>query len=357
MKKNKTSEIYWTERMIRTFLDGEKEVLDIAKELQEQYEKAAKEIEKHILLFYGKYQTTSGLDMKTIRKQLDKVELKDFKHNLNEIIEYAKEHKMDKDFRVRMKLLNIKTRISRLEELKTNIEFEVQKLAVNEESILRKTMEDIYEITYLKNIYNYDLFTGLNTSFTIPNFKAVEKLLSTPINIKNYAVGLYKNKNNLVNLLNNYIPQGLILGYNPKKVAGIASKALGTNYNSTVRLVRTEYNYVMNQATTDSYKACNIDRYQILAALDERTCTECSEMNLEIYDLATSEVGLNYPPFHPNCRCTTIPYFEPDEFDNIEFEGDLQDDTAIIKIIKNDDGTETIVPNREGFEKWKKNLK
>lgn len=354
--KTYTNYEYWEERMIRTFLDGEKEVLEVAKELQTQYSEAIKEIEKHILLFYGKYQLASGLDMKTIRKQLDKNELKSFHNTLNEIIEYAKEHKMDKDFRVRMKLLNIKTRVSRLEELKTNIEFEVQKLAVKEESILRETMAGIYETTYLKNIYNYDLFTGLTTNFSMPNFKAVEKLLSTPINIKNYAVGLYKNKNNLVNLLNNYIPQGLILGYNPKKVAGIASKALGTNYNSTVRLVRTEYNYVMNQATTDSYKVCNIDRYQILAALDERTCTECSEMNLEIYDLATSEVGLNYPPFHPNCRCTTIPYFEPDEFDNIEFAGDLKDDTAIIKIIKNEDGIETIVPNKEGFEKWKKKL-
>ena len=45
------------------------------------------------------------------------------------------------------------------------------------------------------------------------------------------------------------------------------------------------------------------------------------------------------------------------KFDNIEFAGNLKDDTAIIKIVKNEDGTEIIIPNREGFEKWKKKLK
>lgn len=38
-------------------------------------------------------------------------------------------------------------------------------------------------------------------------------------------------------------------------------------------------------------------------------------MDLKIFDLKDKEVGINYPPFHPNCRTTTIPYFEPDEID------------------------------------------
>ena len=27
--------------------------------------------------------------------------------------------------------------------------------------------------------------------------------------------------------------------------------------------------------------------------------------------------GVNYPPLHPQCRCTTIAYFEPDEIDEM----------------------------------------
>ena len=314
MKKTANME-YWEQRMVNLFLDGEKDALEVAKELKSYYEKAVKEIEDEILKFYGKYQSASGLDMRTIKKQLNKEELKSFKHTLDEIIDYAKNNQFDKSYIKKMKLLNLKTRISRLEELKTNIEFEITKLAVEEEAILSNKMIDIYTDGYYKTMYEIDTFSGAATTFAAPNTAAIEKLVKTPINIKNYTVGLYKTKDNLVQLLNNYIPQGIILGYNPRKVAKIASKALDTNYNSTVRLIRTEYNYILNQAVIDGYEEAQIAQYQILAALDERTCTECGELDLELFEVGNEEIGLNYPPFHPNCRCTTIPYFEPDEFD------------------------------------------
>lgn len=333
--------VYWEDRMVNIFLDGEKDVLKVSKELKAQYTKAAKNIEDEILKFYGKYQTASGLDMKTIKKQLSKEELKSFHNTLDEIISYATKHKMDKDYKFRMKLLNMKTRISRLEELKTNIEFEIQKLAIKEQEQLQRAMQNTYIDTYYKTLYEIDSYAGISTSFALPNIPAIEKLINTPINVKNYAVGLYKNKNNLVNILSSYIPQGIILGYNPVKVAKIVSKALDTNYNSTVRLVRTEYNYIMNQAVIDGYKEADIEQYQILAALDERTCTECGELDLRLFEVGNEIIGINYPPFHPNCRCTSIPYFEPDEFDGVR-----------TRVAKDEFGTTYEVPANLKYNDW-----
>ena len=62
-------------------------------------------------------------------------------------------------------------------------------------------------------------------------------------------------------------------------------------------------------------KPVGIEQYQILAILDDRTSDICQEMDGTIVPLNEKEVGINYPPFHPNCRTTTIPYFEPDEID------------------------------------------
>jgi len=50
-----------------------------------------------------------------------------------------------------------------------------------------------------------------------------------------------------------------------------------------------------------------------LATLDERTCDVCGPMDGQIFDLKEFEMGLNAPPLHPNCRCTTVSYFN-DEF-------------------------------------------
>lgn len=191
MGKNKNTK-YWEDRMVNIFLEGERDILDVSKDLKTEYNKALKEIESQINIFYGKYQSVSGLDSMTVKKQLSKEELKSFHNTLDEIIDYAKNHKMDKDYRTRMKLLNMKTRVSRLEELKTNIEFEVRKLGISEKEQLTNAMKDIYTDTYYNTIFETQKYVGLSTSFAMPNTKAVEKLLSTPLNLKNYPVALYR---------------------------------------------------------------------------------------------------------------------------------------------------------------------
>lgn len=341
----KSNAKYWQERMERTFLEGEQDILKVASSLKKQYELAAKEIEKQINIFYGKYQTTSGLDMTTVKKQLNKSELKDFKTNLNQLIDYAKNHQFDTDFIKQKRLLNLKTKISRLEELNTNIEFEIHKLSNENAEQVRKSMYDIYDDTYMKTIYNVDTATGMATSFTMPDTKAVTKLLDKPIDINNYAVGLYKSPDKLINILETRIPQGMILGYNPQKVAKLASKALDTDYNSIVRLVRTEYNYAMNQATKNGYKECGINKYQILATLDERTCQDCGQLDLHLFEVGKEIIGVNYPPFHPNCRCTTVPYFEPDEFDK-----------PTERIAKDKNNNPYMVDGKLTYDEWKQGL-
>lgn len=191
MGKSKNTK-YWEDRMVNIFLDGERNILDVSKDLKTEYNKALKEIENQINIFYGKYQSVSGLDSMTVKKQLSKEELKSFHNTLDEIIDYAKNHKMDKDYRTRMKLLNMKTKVSRLEELKTNIEFEVRKLGISEKEQLTNAMKDIYTDTYYNTIFETQKYIGLSTSFAMPNTKAVEKLLSTPLNLKNYPVALYR---------------------------------------------------------------------------------------------------------------------------------------------------------------------
>ena len=63
------------------------------------------------------------------------------------------------------------------------------------------------------------------------------------------------------------------------------------------------------------YKSAGIDRYQILAARNDQTCDECRKMDGKIFYVSEAKQGINLPPFHQGCRCTTIAYFEPDEFD------------------------------------------
>jgi hypothetical protein len=41
----------------------------------------------------------------------------------------------------------------------------------------------------------------------------------------------------------------------------------------------------------------------------------CQALDGRVFRVADAAVGINYPPCHPHCRSTTIPYFPPDKLD------------------------------------------
>jgi len=57
--------------------------------------------------------------------------------------------------------------------------------------------------------------------------------------------------------------------------------------------------------------------YQIIASLDEITCEKCGRMDLKKFKDSEYEEGKTSPPFHDGCRCSTAPYFPPDEIDRM----------------------------------------
>ena len=95
---------YWKDRNERMFLKGETEVLDYAKSLKKQYSKAAKTIEEEIQKFYGKFAVENNYTMTDLKKLLNRKELKSFKESIQDIADYAKEHKLDPDYQKQIKL-------------------------------------------------------------------------------------------------------------------------------------------------------------------------------------------------------------------------------------------------------------
>lgn len=345
LNKEKLKE-YWIKRNEQMFLQGEKDILEFAKDLEKQYNLAIRSIEDEIYKFYGKYATENKMSMTELRKLLDREELKSFKESINDIADYVKHHKLDKNYGKQLKLLRLKSKVSRLEELKTKIQFEIEKLNNNVENALESELSKVYEDSYYKTIFNQQQLLGFSDSFAMLGINAIKKAVQTTYMADNYSKVLWRNKEQLLNILNQQIPQGIILGYNPKKVASIASKQLGAKYKSAVRLIRTEYNLILNDAAAKGYKESNIERYEILATLDSRTSDICREMDGEIMELSKKEVGVNYPPFHPNCRTTTIPYFEPDEFD-----------VEIDRYIKDENGIKYKINSELQYKEWKNALK
>lgn len=97
------------------------------------------------------------------------------------------------------------------------------------------------------------------------------------------------------------LTQGMVLGYNPRKIAPLVRDALGVQLNRALTISRTEVMRAYRVAAAENYNA-NADvvkgwRWQ--AALTGNTCPVCISLH-------GSEHPLTEPmSSHPNCRCTS----------------------------------------------------
>ena len=83
-----------------------------------------------------------------------------------------------------------------------------------------------------------------------------------------------------------------------------------TGCSNVVRLVRTEMNFVNNQAHYDSMKDAGVEYYQFMAVSDNRTSQRCRALGGGVFLLEERNVGANYPPMHARCRSTVAPFIE-----------------------------------------------
>jgi SPP1 gp7 family putative phage head morphogenesis protein len=91
-----------------------------------------------------------------------------------------------------------------------------------------------------------------------------------------------------------------------KRLAPYVEAGSGKGQTRAELIARTEVMYGLNAGTISRYKKDGIEKVQWLAGPDDRMCPVCGEKNGSVYAIG-SEPSL---PFHPDCRCCWVPYFE-----------------------------------------------
>lgn len=83
------------------------------------------------------------------------------------------------------------------------------------------------------------------------------------------------------------------------------SVVVGAGFRANM-IARTETVRLANRALLGLYTDNNITQYRFLAALSSRTCPKCEGLNSRVFDITEASEGVNLPPIHASCRCTTI---------------------------------------------------
>lgn len=308
VQKNKD---YWKKRAEKEEKKTHKQGEELLKELDKNLKKARREIQKSINDLIVKYMETTELSYAEAIKYLTSSEFKEWRMTLEEYMsEIEKFKNLDTDIYEKLKLeletLAMKSRISRLDTLKAQIDMELNKKAYQEQEKLKGLLTTVYQDSYKSLRLDF----GVESDSAFLDKNILNDLINYPWSGTDFSNRIWENRAALSRVLKQEIIQSFIQGISVTELTKKIMDRMESDKYNTQRLVRTELNFTLNAATKKGYEDSEVKEYEYLAEIDSRTSPQCIELNGKVFKLEDAKVGVNYPPMHPHCRSTTIPIVE-----------------------------------------------
>lgn len=322
---------YWDKRAINRMTMAEKQSETYIKRVKKIYEQAFRNIDGEIARVYKNYSKEAGLDVSKLKELLTVKET-------SKTWKTLKRQGLDKYIQD-----NYKSRISRLEQIQAQIYAKAKLIYPKEE--LQNTMcyKGVVNNSYYKAVYDTQMGTGYNFGFSEIDNNLVNSILNEKWSGKNYSERIWTNTDILADNVSQIVGGALLSGQSIEKTARQIQDRFDVAKYYAERLVRTETNHFNNEADAMAYEDMGVDKYVFVATLDSRTSEICQEMDNKVFEYKDREVGVNYPPLHPNCRSKTRGYLGK------EVEKDLQ------RRARNPLTGKTEIINNMSYKEWLKN--
>jgi SPP1 gp7 family putative phage head morphogenesis protein len=295
---------YWQKRQEAMYKAGEMQVNQYFKRLEKVFNQTKRELQKTIEAFYFRYAEENGLSFAAAQKRLNAEELGE----LNDFIALA----MDNigKYNQQVNNMSLKARVTRYQALEMQVDAILRQLyAIDYQAESERTMQEVYEDTYYRTWYSIDQYHGFHQAFAQVEPRTVEKLLEYPFNGAAFSSRIWKQKDHLQTQLTEAVTTMLIQGKHPSTLTREFAKKMQSKKFDAYRLLHTESSFLISEATHAGYKEDGVEKYEILATLDSKTCEICGELDGNVYEVGKEITGVNMPPFHPLCRCTDVPHY------------------------------------------------
>ncbi|MCI9641258.1 MAG: minor capsid protein [Eubacterium sp.] len=339
----KSSE-YWKKRFEE--LENASNAYGIAtyRRIEPAFEQAQREIQKEIEAWYGRLAKNNSVSMQDARKLLSANELKEFHWDVNEYIKYGKENAINQQWMKELENASAKFHISRLEALKIRVQQAAEKAFGNELDYIDKMARKVYSDTYYHSIF--EMQKGFNIGFEIGQIdeRKLNKIIAKPwaADGRNFSDRIWQQKAQLVDELHTQLTRNCLLGKAPDDAIKTISNKFGVSKSQAGRLVMTEEAYFHSEAQREAFKELDVEEFEIVATLDNKTSDICREMDGKHFPISEYEPGRTAPPFHCWCRSVTVPYFD-DDF------GEIGERAA-----RDADGKTYYVPADMTYKEWEK---
>lgn len=335
---------YWKRRFKLIEEAQHQQGLQCYANIEKQYFEAQKQIESKINAWYQRFADNNQISLIEARRLLNTNELEELRWNVDEYIRYGKANAVSKEWMKELENASAKAHISRLESIKLQMQQSLEVLFGNQLDIVDTAIRDIYGSGYLRTAFEIQKGIGVGWSLSIPNNNLIAKVINKPwaADGRNFSDRIWANKQKLINELNATFTQNIITGADPRKTIDVFSRKLDVSKQNAGRLVMTEQAAFGNAAQHDCFKALDVEQFEVVETLDFHTCSLCGSMDGKHFPMSQFEVGMTAPPFHPNCRGCTCPYFD-DEFDSVRK-----------RAARGENGKTYYVPSDMTYKEWDK---
>ena len=199
-------------------------------------------------------------------------------------------------------------KVNRLELLKANLGLE-----------LAKGHSKIYQLFYKalkkRSIDEFKRQSGVLGKTVQDNIKLAKSIVNADFHNATFSDRIWMHQDLLKNDLNKLLQIGLIQGKNPKTLATELRKRFNVKQSDAERLMQTELARVQVEAQKKSYIENGLEEYEYIACGGSDVCDVCKALDGKHFKIKDMMPGLNAPPMHPRCHCSTAPSVDRKDYD------------------------------------------
>ena len=300
---DKLNGAYWRKRAIELAEKQKREDDDLCLRFHREYERILHELDKELSIFYARYAANESVSMADARRLLRDAELEDFRMSLDEFRDKALAGGFDKE----LEEVYLRSRISRLQALQTQVELRMMELFGSQRDVLRDHLQERYTDTYYRTVYAVSQQADVASTFARIDPQTIERILAVPWVGSEFSSRIWADKDKLTRELMQTLSRGFVRGDSLGRMTKEFAQRMGVSESRAATLIHTESAHMAAEAAEQGYRETGVQSYRFEAALDLKTCAVCGALDQREFPLAEHETGINYPPLHPRCRCTTVP--------------------------------------------------
>lgn len=343
-KANQGNKDYWHKRFEQLEDEQYRRSAAYYQDLQEQFRRASNDIQMDIGRWYQRLADNNDISLAGAKRLLKKNDLKEFHWTVEQYIKAGEENAVDQRWMKQLENASARHHISYLDAMKLQIQQHAELLSTEYEGGMTDFLHKSYADNYYHSAYEIAKGTSVGSNLARLDDKRIDMVIRKPWAQDGAAFSdrIWSNKQKLVNTLHTELSQNIIRGASPQKAIDSLARTMDVSRSQAGRLVMTESAAIASAAKQDCLKELGVEQYEIVATLDSHTSEICRDMDGKVFAQKDYEVGVTAPPFHPNCRTTTAPYFD-DEFT-------AEDQRAA----RGEDGKTHYVPADMKYREWEK---